>query len=73
MLISIEIKGWNQNLNVLGILIIMFETETFFFMKIKFNGQVTCNFTTMTRKWVIGEHLYVEMYELIVNPVRNNL
>jgi hypothetical protein len=34
MPISIKIKGWNQNLNVLGIIIIMFETKTLFFIKI---------------------------------------
>jgi hypothetical protein len=56
MLISIKIKRWNQNLNVLGIIIIMFETKTLFFIKIEFNGHVTCSFTIMNRKWVIGEH-----------------
>jgi hypothetical protein len=72
MFISIKIKVWNHNLNVLGILIIMFETKTLFFIKIEFNGHVICSFTIMNRKWDIGEHFYVEMYELIVNPVRNN-
>jgi hypothetical protein len=40
MPISIKIKVWIQNLNVLGILIIMFEAKTLFFIKIKFNGHV---------------------------------
>ena len=56
MFISIKIKVWNHNLNVLGILIIMFETKTLFFIKIEFNGHVTCSFTIMNRKWAIGEH-----------------
>ena len=56
MSISIKIKVWNQNLNVLGILIIMFEPKTLLFIKIEFNGHVTCSFTIMNGKSVIGEH-----------------
>jgi hypothetical protein len=56
MPISIKIKLWIQNLNVSGILLIMFETKTLFFIKIEFNGHVTCSFTIMNRKWAIGEH-----------------
>jgi hypothetical protein len=38
MPISIKIKVWIKNLNVSGILIIMFETKTLFFIKMEFNG-----------------------------------
>ena len=54
MPISIKIKVWIKNLNVSGILLIMFETKTLFFIKIEFNGHVTRSFTIMNRKWVIG-------------------
>jgi hypothetical protein len=45
MPISIKIKVWIKNLNVSGIVIIVFETKTRFFIKIEFNGHVTCSFT----------------------------
>ncbi len=45
MPISIKIKVWIKNLNVSGIVIIVFETKTRFFIKIEFNGHVTCSFS----------------------------